>query len=346
MNADIALILAQDGVVNGAIYALVALALVLVYAVTRVIFIPQGEFVAFGALSLASLQLGKVPGTAWLLLIVGASVAVVDLWIAARRRSARAAYRTLAWNVAMPAAIVSIAFFLAPQKPALWIQMLLAIALVVPLGPMTYRLAYQPIANASILSLLIVSVAVHFIYVGLGLVFFGAEGSRTTPIIDARFQVGAMAVSAQSLWVISASVLIIAGLYFFFEHSIHGKALRATAVNRVGARIVGISASFAGKLSFGLAALMGVMSGMLISPITTIYYDTGFLIGLKAFVAAIIGSLVSYPIAAAGAILVGLLESYASFWASAFKEAIVFTLIIPVLLWRSLTSRVIEEEED
>src|SRR5688572_17708096 len=171
MNADIALILAQDGVVNGAIYALVALALVLVYAVTRVIFIPQGEFVAFGALSLASLQLGKVPGTAWLLLIVGAAVALVDLWEAMRWRSARMALRTLAWNVLLPVVIAGTAFFLAPQKPPLWIQMLLALGLVVPLGPMTYRLAYQPIANASILTLLIVSVAVHFMYVGLGLVF-------------------------------------------------------------------------------------------------------------------------------------------------------------------------------
>ncbi len=346
MNADIALILAQDGVVNGAIYALVALALVLVYAVTRVIFIPQGELVAFGALSLASLQLGKVPATAWLLLIVGGAVALVDLWSAMQSRSRRMAVRTLGWNVVLPCAVVAAAFFLAPQKPPLWAQMLLTLGLVVPLGPMTYRLAYQPIANASILSLLIVSVAVHFVYVGLGLVFFGAEGSRTTPIVDAQFNLGAMTVSAQSLWVLGASLVIIAALYAFFEHTVYGKALRATAVNRVGARLVGISATFAGKLSFGLAALMGVVSGMLISPITTIYYDTGFLIGLKAFVAAIIGSLVSYPIAAAGALLVGLLESFSSFWASAFKEVIVFTLIIPVLLWRSLTSRVIEEEED
>jgi branched-chain amino acid transport system permease protein len=224
--------------------------------------------------------------------------------------------------------------------------MLLTLGLVVPLGPMTYRLAFQPIANASVLVLLIVAVAVHLVYVGLGLVFFGAEGSRTTPITDLRFQVGAMTVSAQSLWVLSASVAIILALYLFFERTIMGKALRATAVNRVGARLVGISTSFAGKLCFGLAALMGVVSGILISPITTIYYDTGFLVGLKAFVGAIIGSLVSYPIAAAGALLVGLLESYASFWASGFKEVIVFTLIIPVLLWRSLTTQVIEEEDD
>ncbi|MBN8501469.1 MAG: hypothetical protein J0M19_10005, partial [Sphingomonadales bacterium] len=75
-------------------------------------------------------------------------------------------------------------------------------------------------------------------------------------------------------------------------------------------------------------------------------YDSGFLIGLKGFVGAIIGGLASYPVAALGALLVGLLESYSSFWASAFKEVIVFTLIIPVLLWRSLTSKHVEEEEE
>jgi branched-chain amino acid transport system permease protein len=78
---------------------------------------------------------------------------------------------------------------------------------------------------------------------------------------------------------------------------------------------------------------------------TTVYYDSGFLIGLKGFVGAIVGGLFSYPVAAAGALLVGLLESYSSFWASAYKEVIVFTLIIPVLLWRSLSSKHNDEEE-
>ena len=84
---------------------------------------------------------------------------------------------------------------------------------------------------------------------------------------------------------------------------------------------------------------------MLIGPITTVYYDSGFLVSLKGFVGAIIGGLVSYPLAAAGALLVGLLEAFASFWASGFKEVIVFTLIIPVLLWRSLTTHHHEDDE-
>jgi branched-chain amino acid transport system permease protein len=134
-------------------------------------------------------------------------------------------------------------------------------------------------------------------------------------------------------------------LWLFFGYTLNGRALRATAVNRRGARLVGISTKMSGSLTFTLAAFIGALSGMLIAPVTTIYYDTGFLIGLKGFVAAIIGGMASYPVAAVGAVLVGLLEAFSSFWASAYKEVIVFTLIIPVLLWRSLTTHHVEDEE-
>jgi branched-chain amino acid transport system permease protein len=179
--------------------------------------------------------------------------------------------------------------------------------------------------------------------IGIGLLMFGAEGSRTTPFSDARFDIGGLTVSGQSCVIIVVSLLLIAALYIYFERTLSGKALRATAVNRLGARLVGIGTGQAGRLAFTLAAALGALCGILIAPLTTVYYDSGFLIGLKGFVGAIIGGLGSYPIAAAGALLVGLLESYSSFWASAFKEVIVFTLIIPVLLWRSLTSKQVDE---
>jgi len=151
--------------------------------------------------------------------------------------------------------------------------------------------------------------------------------------------------SAQSLLVVATSVVLIGALYVFFGRTLHGKALRATAVNRIGARLVGISPSFAGALTFVLAGLLCAFCGVLIGPITTVYYDSGFLVSLKGFVGAIIGGMVSYPLAAGGALLVGLLEAFSSFWASAFKEVIVFTLIIPVLLWRSLTTHHHEEDQ-
>ena len=85
---------------------------------------------------------------------------------------------------------------------------------------------------------------------------------------------------------------------------------------------------------------------MLIAPVTTIFYDSGFLIGLKAFVGAIIGAMASYPVTALGAVLVGLLESFASFWSSAYKEVVVFGLLIPVLLWRSSEHGIATDEEE
>ena len=345
MDFEIALLLAQDGITNGAIYALLALALVLVFAVTRVIFIPQGEFVALGALTLASLQAGKTPGTLWLLLGAGVAVALVEVVQALKRSGGARIPRIVAWNLIYPALAAAAISLLKPAEMAMPLQILLTLALVVPLGPMIYRLAFQPLAEAPVLVLLIVAVAVHMALVGLGLLFFGAEGSRTPPFSEASFNLGGIAINGQTLWVVGASVSLIVILYLFFERSFYGKALRATAINRTGARLMGISTVMAGKLSFLLAALIGALSGILIAPITTIYYDTGFLIGLKGFVGAIVGGLSSYPIAAAGAMLVGMLESYSSFWASAFKEVIVFTLIIPVLVWRSLTTHHVEEDE-
>lgn len=344
MDLQIALLLGQDGIVNGAIYALLALALVLVFAVTRVIFIPQGEFVAYGALTLAGLQAGQTPGTLWLLMVLGVAVAALDApdaW----RRGTRPLVGLVLRQLLYPLAIAALVLGTAVHDWPMAFQALLALAVVAPLGPQLYRVAYQPIAEAPVLILLIVSVALHVALVGLGLLFFGAEGSRTTAFSEASFDLGGLTVSGQSMWVVGASVVLIVALYVFFERSLYGKALRATAINRAGARLMGISTTLAGKLTFLLAAAIGALSGILIAPITTIYYDTGFLVGLKGFVAAIVGGLASYPVAAAGALLVGLLESFSSFWASAFKEVIVFTLIIPVLVWRSLTSHHVEEEE-
>ena len=342
MDLQIALLLGQDGIVNGAIYGLMALALVLVFSVTRVIFIPQGEFVAFGALTMAMMQTGRVPTTLWLLLALAAVVLVVEAW----RWKAGATVNwpaTLVWCVALPAVAAVLSLGVRPTSLAL--QALTALVLITPMGPLLYRLAFRPLADASVLMLLIVSVALHGVLVGLGLLFFGAEGSRTPPFWDARFDLGGIPVSGQSLVVLGVTLALVVLLFVFFGRSMVGKALRATAINRVGARLMGIPTELSGDVSFALAALIGAVSGLLIAPLTTVYYDTGFLIGLKGFVAAIVGGLASYPLALAGALLVGQLESFASFWASAYKEVLVFTLIVPVLWWRSLNSRHVEEDE-
>jgi branched-chain amino acid transport system permease protein len=337
MDLSIAGILALDGLANGAIYALLALATVLVFAVTRVIFIPQGEFVAFGALTLALMQSGKVPGTVWFLLALAGVAGVADVIEGLRHKHPpyRMA-RQLLKTAGFPVAASLLAMWAAPRGWPLPAQALLTLALVTPFGALIYRLAYQSLADASVLVLLIVSVGVHFALVGLGLFFFGAEGFRNPSFWDTRFSAGSLTLNGQTVIVFFASLALIVLLWLFFERSLSGKALRATAVNRSGARLMGISSNGAGKLAFTMAAFIGALSGLLIGPTTTVFYDSGFLIGLKGFVAAVFAGLSSYPLALVGALGVGLLESFGSFWASAFKEVIVFSAILPVLLWRSL----------
>ncbi|NEX62243.1 branched-chain amino acid ABC transporter permease [Noviherbaspirillum galbum] len=358
MDWQIIGILTQDGVTSGAVYALLALALVLVFSVTRVIFIPQGEFVSFGALTLAGMQSGAMPQITLLLMAMGAAVFLLEAADVFRRAAkgergnevngaspgARTWLLLALKYLAFPAALHAICRIVPLASLPAALQAALAILIVTPMGPMLYRIAYQRLSEATTLVLLIVSVAAHLVLTGVGLLVFGAEGSRTRPFSELSLDLGGVPVSGQVLSVIAISLLLIVALYLYFDRSLSGKALRATAVNRVGARLVGVGTNQAGKLAFTLAAAIGALSGVLIGPMTTVFYDSGFLIGLKGFVGAIVGGLVSYPLAAAGAVLVGLLESYSSFWASAFKEVIVFTLIIPVLLWRSLTSRHADDE--
>src|SRR3954469_6630754 len=116
MDFSIAGILLLDGVTNGAVYGLLALATVLVFAVTRVIFIPQGEFVAYGALTLALLQLGKVPGTVWLLLALGLVATIARFLDAARRGlGAAALVRRAVKDLGIPVVVVAITLWAAPR---------------------------------------------------------------------------------------------------------------------------------------------------------------------------------------------------------------------------------------
>jgi branched-chain amino acid transport system permease protein len=341
MDSSILLVLVQDGLVNGAIYALLALCLVLVFAVTRVILIPQGEFVSFAALTYAALDTGQVPASLYLLGGMGVAAFLRSVW------STRG--RGLVWlgleTLVLPGLIALVTVWLAPQKPGVAVQALLALAITAPLAPYLYRLAFQPLAEASVLVLLIASVGAHLALGGLGLLIFGPEGSRGPAFSDANFSAGDMMVSGQSLWILGLTAGVMAALFAFFELTLLGTALRATAVNRLGARLVGIRTQQSGLIAFTLAGLIGAASGVLIAPLTTVYYDGGFLIGLKGFVAAIVGGLASYPLAVLAALVVGVVESFSSFWASAFKEVIVFTLIIPVLLWRSWRHTAVEDEE-
>ena len=344
MDLNIALILLQDGLVNGAIYALLALSLVMVFTVTRVIFIPQGELVAFAALTYAALNTGQVPGSIWLMAALGAGAFAMAVTQGRHTLTRRSLGLLTLECLALPAIIILLVRAIAPSKPGVLTAAVLTLAIVTPVAPYLYRLAFQPLGEASVLVLLIAAVGVHLALVGTGLVVFGPEGFRGIPLGTTPLVLGSQTIPGQALAIGALTAVLMGGLALFFGRTLTGKALRAVAVNRLGASLVGIGPARSGRIAFTLAGGIGALSGVLIAPLTTIYYDSGFLIGLKGFVAAIIGGLLSYPIAVGAALLVGCVESLSSFYASAFKEVIVFTTIIPVLLWRSVRSPAEEEE--
>jgi branched-chain amino acid transport system permease protein len=346
LDSTIAAILTLDGVTSGVIYGLIAIALVLVFAVTRILFLPQGEFVTFGALTLAMLQDGRTPGSVWLLLALAVCATATELFDRLRHGRTAGLAQVVLKQFIVPVAIAGLAAWAAPRHFPLAVQAVIAMMVVTAMGPLLYRVIYESIADASVLVLLIVSVGVHLAMTGFGLLFFGAEGFRTPSLLEERWTIGGAMLSGQTVVVVLAALILLIVLWLFSERTLYGKALRATAVNRLGAQLMGISTSLAGRLSFAIAAFIGALSGVLIGPLTTVFYDSGFLIGLKGFVAATIGGLASYPLAAAGSLFVGLLESFSSFWASDYKEVVVFMSLIPVLLWRSFASPVHLEEEE
>jgi branched-chain amino acid transport system permease protein len=189
--------------------------------------------------------------------------------------------------------------------------------------------------------------ATHYVLLGLGFVFFGPEGYRTAAFLPGRIDIGIATVSWQSLLIFIAAAALVAALWWSYQRTLWGKALRAVAVNRLGARLIAVRPQMAGAIAFTIGAGVCALSGMLVVPLTTLYYDSGFLIVLKGFVGTVLGGLASFPLSVIGALLVGVVESFASFHGSAFKEAIVFGLMVPILLWRSaFDAHSIEEDAD
>jgi len=325
--------LAVDGLINGAVYAQVALSLVLIYTVTRVVNIAQGEYAMFGALTLASFLEHRIPSTLFIAVLGLAASGLINAW--RKRHQPSRALLALVWPLGAAALLVAMTVGVVASQAGILVMMLASLLLVAALGPIVYHLTVSPIPNAGTIVLVIVSVGVQMVMQGLGLLFWGAKPYPVPPLATGEIVVGPAFVSYQSLWICAISLSMMAGLYLFFELTILGKALRATAVNRRGAQICGIPVALAGMISFFLAAAFSATSGMLVAPIITANYEMGFPLGLRGFVGSTMGGLGDYLLAIVGVLGVGVLESFAAYSVSSFRDAIVFLLIIPVLIWRN-----------
>src|SRR5690606_5828966 len=114
------------------------------------------------------------------------------------------------------------------------------VALIAPLGPIIYRIAFQPVKEASVLTLLMISMGCHLVVLAGGLFVFGSDGARGPRLVSGNFSIGGVVVQWHSLVVVLTTLVLLLAFWIFFKHTLYGKALRASAVNRIGAQLVGI----------------------------------------------------------------------------------------------------------
>jgi branched-chain amino acid transport system permease protein len=210
----------------------------------------------------------------------------------------------------------------------------LAVVGVALLGAVLERVAIHPVRRAPALVVLIVTIGASIALRGAALIVWGTDPAALPAFTPGPpLSLLGATVVRQGLWVLGVAALVFALLWGFFTRTYAGSAVRACAVNPRGARLMGIRVDRVFLLAFALSGALGAVAGAVIAPITYATYDMGLMLGLKGFVAATLGGLVSAPGAIAGGFLLGLLESYAAgLLSSGYKDAVAFIVLIAVLL--------------
>lgn len=197
-----------------------------------------------------------------------------------------------------------------------------------------YRVGLRPARDASPLTMIIITIGAALSIRGVALAIWGTEPYGMPPFSSgAPLQVGGAVIRLQSLWVLGTTLLLQPLLHVFFTRTMLGRSLRACAVNRRAARLMGIRTDTMALLAFGLSGAVGALGGIIVAPIIFATYDMGLMLSLKGFVAAVMGGLVNYPAAVAGGFLLGILESLgAGLVSSGYKDAIAFVALFIILL--------------
>src|SRR5215207_1587055 len=210
---------------------------------------------------------------------------------------------------------------------------LTAIAAATVIGLLLHRLAIEPARGASAVTLIIITIGASILLRGTAQILFDKQFHKLPSFSgDTPVNLFGAAVQPQSFWVLGGTAVIVLLLYAFLERTVLGKAVLATAANRLAARLVGINTATVMALAFGGSAAIGAIAGILITPITLTSYDVGTLLALKGFAAAMLGGMGNPLGAVIGGLLDGLLESFsAGYLSSTYKDAFAFLVILIVL---------------
>ena len=209
-----------------------------------------------------------------------------------------------------------------------------AVAAAAAVGLVLEKLAIEPARNASVVTLIIITIGASILLRGLASLVWDKK-IHALPAFsgEAPIALGGATLLPQTLWVLGVAAVVLALLWWFFNRTLAGSAMLAVSHNRLAARLMGVSVRRVLAVSFGLSAALGALAGILIAPITFTSWDVGVMLGLKGFAAAILGGLGSGPGAIAGGLALGLIEALgAGYLSSAYKDVFAFLIILAALV--------------
>ena len=210
---------------------------------------------------------------------------------------------------------------------------ILAILVTAAIGVALNKLAIEPARGAPVVSLIIITIGASIFIRGLTQIIFDKQLHRFPAFSgDTPIAIAGATILPQSLWVIAGALAVFIGLWLFFTKTLTGRAVLATANNRIAAQLVGINTRYIMTLSFALSAAIGALAGVLVTPIMLTSYDVGISLALKGFAAAMLGGMGNPKGALVGGLLLGVLEAMtAGYISSQYKDAAAFVVILGVL---------------
>jgi len=212
----------------------------------------------------------------------------------------------------------------------------LAVAVAALVGALIERGILRPAAGSSDLVRIIITIGVSIALRGVALTIWSSQSYTLPAFTSGRpLTLFGAALARQDLWVLGVAAVAMLALYVLFERTFFGSALRASVMNRDASRLVGVSPGGMSLVAYTLSAALGALAGIVITPIALATYDMGIMLGLKGFVAAVLGGLVSAPGAVVGALLLGVVESFAAgLLSSGYRDALAFALLLAILVAR------------
>ncbi len=211
-----------------------------------------------------------------------------------------------------------------------------SVFIVTVIGLLLERLTLAPLRHVSLTNMIIITIGGSIFLKGSAMLFWGKDPAGLPSFSgDNPIRVLGASFLPQALWILGCAAVVVVLVRAFFDRTTTGQAMRAVAANRYAATLVGINVKAMTAYSFALAAAVGAVAGIIITPVTLTQFDRGTMLGLKGFSAAILGGIGSGPGAVLGGLALGVLESLGGgFISSAYKDAIAFLLLIVMLLVR------------